>query len=171
MIKKILKKSFPVIFSAVTFIGCESNYLINKIALGKDFLENATGQFAEDVKPKYDDSMLKKWYKVKDEKIMAERILGLNDYKNNDIIIPYIGEKWTRTSYEPLIKDLFEEYIGFNNSWPEQKKISHKKHYNQYLESFLKRIGEDADINKDNIITKDELKYLKQFKSYMKQSL
>ncbi len=171
MIKEIYKKSLPVVFSLLALTGCNKESLENNILGMKQFLKVSTHNLAKDLKPKYDDSMLNKWYKIQDKKDFAERMLGSSNYETYDIVVPFPGGKWTRTSSVPIIEELYRSYIGFKESWPEKKKEAHLKHYNQYLENFLKRIGEDADINKDNIITKDELKNLKQSKLEIKKSL
>ena len=142
MIKKS-KKSVTLLYSILALSGCEHNIKEEII---------------------YDNSLLKKWYNIKDQEILAERELGPNDYKNYDFVVPFIDGKWTKTSYVPIIEDLFMNYIGFKESWPEHKKKHHLEHYTLYLEDFLKQIGRDADINKDNIVSKEELEELKRTK-------
>ena len=170
MIKEIYKKSLPVVFSLLTLTSCDKEVLENNVLKMKQFLQVSSQNLADEIKPEYDDSMLNKWYKIQDKKDFAERMLGSSNYETYDIVVPFSGGKWIRTSSVPIIEELYRSYIGFKESWSEKKKEAHLKHYNQYLENFLKRIGEDADINKDNIITKDELKNLKQFKLEIKKS-
>ena len=131
----------------------------------KQFLKFSTQNLAEDLKPKYDDSMLNKWYKIQDKKDFAERMLGSSNYETYDIVVPFPGGKWTRTSSVPIIEELYRSYIGFEDSWSEKKKEAHLKHYNQYLEEFLIRMGNEADINKDNLISMKEFEELKMYKS------
>ena len=171
MIKKLYKKSIPVVFSLLALTGCDSEQINDYVLKAKHFVNSSTNNLANEFKPGYDDSMLKKWYKIQDKKDFAERMLGSSNYETYDIVVPFSGGKWIRTSSVPIIEELYRSYIGFKESWSEKKKEAHLKHYNQYLENFLKRIGEDADINNDNIITKDELEDLKQFKLEMKKSL
>ena len=127
----------------------------------KNIITNSTKNLEKDFKPRYDDSMLKKWYIIQDKKDYAEKTIGPSNYEEYDIIVPFSGGKWTKTSYIPLIEDIYKNYIGFQESWPELKKENHLKHYNQYLDQFLIRIGSDADLNKDDIVSKQELEELK----------
>ena len=161
MIKKLYKKISPIILSTLVLTNCESKGILNRLIETKKFLHNSTEQFEKNIKPSYDNSLLKKWYNLQDQRIFAEKKLGPDDYESYDIVIPFSGKKWTRTSYAPLIGDLFKKYIGFKESWPEHKKEHHLKHYNIYLEDFLQQIGKDADTNKDDILTKIELEELK----------
>ena len=135
MIKEIYKKSLPVVFSLLTLTGCDKEGLENNVLKMKQFLQVSAQNFTEDLKPEYDDSMLKKWYNVKDQREFAERILGSSDYENYDIVVPFPGGKWTRTSFAPIIDEIFKSYIGFKESWPKYKKEAHLAHYNQYLEN------------------------------------
>ena len=166
MIDRLGKRSFPLIFSLLTLVGCGNKCLENSILEMKQFLQISTNRFSEDLKPKYDDSMLKKWYNVKDQREFAERMLGSSDYENYDIVVPFPGGKWTRTSFAPIIDEIFKSYIGFKESWPKYKKEAHLAHYNQYLENFLIRIGDEADINKDNLLSMEEFEELKMYKTY-----
>ena len=167
MIKEIYKKSLPVVFSLLTLTGCNKESLENNILEMRQFLKVSTQNLAEDLKPKYDDSMLNKWYKIQDKKDFAERMLGSSNYETYDIVVPYPGGKWTRTSSVPIIEELYRSYIGFKESWPEKKKEAHLKHYNQYLEDFLKRMGKDADIDENDVLSLEELEGLKEYRLYL----
>ena len=123
----------------------------------KQFLKVSTQNLAEDLKPKYDNSILNKWYKIQDKKDFAERMLGSSNYETYDIIVPFPGGKWTRTSFVPIIEELYRSYIGFEESWPEKKKEAHINHYNQYLHDFLIRIGNEADLNNDDVINVQDI--------------
>ena len=133
----------------------------------KQFLQVSANRFSEDIKPKYDDAMLNKWYKIQDKKDFAERMLGSNDYENYDIIIPFPGGKWTRSSFAPVIGDIFKSYIGFKESWCEKKKELHLEHYTQYLDEFLLRMGKDADLDENDVLSLDELEGLKEYRLYL----
>ena len=167
MINEIYKKSLPVVFSLLTLTGCNKESLENNVLEMKQFLNVSTQNLTDNIKPKYDDSMLNKWYKIQDKKDFAERMLGSSNYETYDIVVPFSGGKWTRTSSVPIIEELYRSYIGFKESWPEKKKEAHLNHYNQYLEDFLKRIGEEADINKDDLLSMKEFKGLKEYRSYL----
>ena len=167
MIKEIYKKSLPVVFSLLALTGCNKESLENNILGMKQFLKVSTHNLAKDLKPKYDDSMLNKWYKIQDKKDFAERMLGSSNYETYDIIVPFPGGKWTRTSSVPIIEELYRSYIGFEDSWSKEKKEAHLKHYNQYLEDFLRRIGKEADINKDDLLSMKEFEGLKEYRSYL----
>tara|TARA_B100000315_G_scaffold239151_1_gene257646 strand:+ start:98 stop:619 length:522 start_codon:yes stop_codon:yes gene_type:complete len=167
MIKEIYKKSLPVVFSLLALTGCNKESLENNILGMKQFLKVSTQNLAEDLKPKYDDSMLNKWYKIQDKKDFAERMLGSSNYETYDIVVPFPGGKWTRTSSVPIIEELYRSYIGFKESWPEKKKEAHLKHYNQYLEDFLKRMGKDADIDENDVLSLEELEGLKEYRLYL----
>ena len=167
MIKEIYKKSLPVVFSLLALTGCNKESLENNILGMKQFLKVSTQNLAEDLKPKYDDSMLNKWYKIQDKKDFAERMLGSSNYETYDIVVPFPGGKWTRTSSVPIIEELYRSYIGFKESWPEKKKEAHLKHYNQYLENFLKRMGKDADIDENDVLSLEELEGLKEYRLYL----
>ena len=167
MIKEIYKKSLPVVFSLLALTGCNKESLENNILGMKQFLKVSTHNLAKDLKPKYDDSMLNKWYKIQDKKDFAERMLGSSNYETYDIVVPFPGGKWTRTSSVPIIEELYRSYIGFEDSWSKEKKEAHLKHYNQYLEDFLRRIGKEADINKDDLLSMKEFEGLKEYRSYL----
>ena len=111
--------------------------------------------------------MLKKWYNIKDQREFAESVLGSNDYENYDVIISFPGGKWTRSSFAPVIDDIFKSYIGFKESWCEKKKELHLEHYTQYLDEFLLRIGKDADLDENDVLSLDELEGLKEYRSYL----
>ena len=167
MIKKLYKKSIPVVFSLLALTGCDSEQINDYALKTKHFVNNSTNNLANEFKPGYDDSMLKKWYKIQDKKDFAERILGSSNYENYDIVVPFPGGKWTRTSSVPIIEELYRSYIGFKESWPERKKEAHLKHYNQYLDEFLLRIGKDADLDENDVLSLDELEGLKEYRSYL----
>ena len=168
MIKEIYKKSLPVVFSLLALTGCDSGKINDYTLKVKQFLETSTNNLADEIKPEYDDSMLNKWYKIQDKKDFAERMLGSSNYETYDIIVPFPGGKWTRTSSVPIIEELYRSYIGFEDSWSKQKKEAHLNHYNQYLEDFLRRIGKEADINKDDLLSMKEFEELKMYKNYTK---
>ncbi len=166
MIKQLYKQGITTIFSLIALTGCSlkdcnPNNLETYIDKAKNIITNSTKNLEKDFKPRYDDSMLKKWYIIQDKKDYAEKTIGPSNYEEYDIIVPFSGGKWTKTSYIPLIEDIYKNYIGFQESWPELKKENHLKHYNQYLDQFLIRIGSDADLNKDDIVSKQELEELK----------
>ena len=168
MIKEIYKKSLPVVFSLLTLTSCDKEVLDNNVLKMKQFLQVSSKSLADEIKPEYDDSMLNKWYKIQDKKDFAERMLGSSNYETYDIIVPFPGGKWTRTSSVPIIEELYRSYIGFEDSWSKEKKEAHLKHYNQYLEDFLRRIGKEADINKDDLLSMKEFEELKMYKNYTK---
>ena len=167
MIKEIYKKSIPVVFSLLTLTSCNKEGLENNVLKMKQFLQVSSHNLADEIKPEYDDSMLNKWYKIQDKKDFAERMLGSNDYENYDIIIPFPGGKWTRSSFAPVINDIFKSYIGFKESWCEKKKELHLEHYTQYLDEFLLRMGKDADLDENDVLSLDELEGLKEYRSYL----
>ena len=167
MIKKLYKKSIPVVFSLLALTGCDSEQINDYALKTKHFVNNSTNNLANEFKSGYDDSMLKKWYKIQDKKDFAERMLGSNDYENYDVIIPFPGGKWTRSSFAPVIGDIFKSYIGFKESWCEKKKELHLEHYTQYLDEFLLRIGKDADLDENDVLSLDELEGLKEYRSYL----
>ena len=90
-----------------------------------------------------------------------------------DFIVKYINS----VSYDNLVNDMITHKLqaslkkDLNKIHPlriceirsmeivdlEKKKEAHLKHYNQYLENFLKRIGEDADINNDDFVNVTDL--------------
>jgi hypothetical protein len=164
MIKKLYKKISPIILSTLVLTSCETNDISRGLSGINKFLYDSTKNFEYEFETKYDSSLMEKWYNLQDQRILAERELGPDNYKNYDIIVPFIKGKWTRTSYAPLIGDLFKKYIGFKESWPEHKKKHHLEYYTKYLEDFLKQIGKDADTNNNNIISKEELEKLKNTK-------
>ncbi len=160
----MIKKIYPIVLSTLVLTGCEKEDILKRLQNTKEFVYSSAEQLEKDYKPKYNNSLLKKWYNIKDQEILAERELGPNDYENYDFVVPFMGDKWTKTSYVPIIEDLFMKYIGFEEFWPEHKKKHHLEHYTQYIEDFLKQIGRDADTNQDNIVSKEELEKLKNTK-------
>ena len=167
MIKEIYKKSLPVVFSLLTLTSCDKKGLENNVLKMKQFLQVSSQNLADEIKPEYDDSMLNKWYKIQDKKDFAERMLGSSNYETYDVIISFPGGKWTRSSFAPVIDDIFKSYIGFKESWCEKKKELHLEHYTQYLDEFLLRIGKDADLDENDVLSLDELEGLKEYRSYL----
>ena len=47
------------------------------------------------------------------------------------------------------------------------KKKLHLEHYTQYLDEFLLRMGKDADLDENDVLSLDELEGLKEYRLYL----